>query len=799
MAGACRQAAEPLAGRLDASGAESPCWKVNGNTVKRVLPERGFRVDAQLPSHSPLPAGAEGDAPPPAVRRWLRSPDLLYPVLLLVITIGFFWKITLTRQFTWLDQPDLVNQVMPWLQFQAAEWHRGHLALWDPRAFVGQPLAGQVQPGTLNPLNWLLFAAPLKDGFIPLGNFNWYFVLIHYLGAVLFYRLCRDLRLSPAASLLAGCAFGLGGFVGIVMWPQILLSAVWMPLVLMFFLRVTRGERLLASAAWCGALMGFSLLGTHHNVPVFFGVALGGLWLYFLVAPGGQERRWRMLAAGLFALCFLLVASPQILSARELGQWSFRWVGASAPITWDQRVPYFVHDQYSFYPNSVLGIVIPGIFRHTDPYIGLVVVCLALIGTVARWEKPAVRVFLGLAAWGLFFSLGSAFFLHGVLYAVLPALHMARNPSMGIAVFHLGVVGLAAFGLDACRVARKHFGKLVWPLAGLSALLYVAVTLFVTVRPEKGQEYYHLTLTALAALVLACIFAAWSRSAISQAWASGLLILVMLLEVGNISTAGYKPLDQAVGVKKLYQNRDIARYLQTRGEPVRVSADCQDFPCNFGDWFGVDQLDGYAPGVVRSVLAAFGNAQLERLLSVGYHAGHAPNGNRQAEVFVGASGLKVYRDAGAFPRVRTVHAVRTLPREADLAPAVADPASDLRSTVLLTGPAPSLQSCAGADRLAIQESTPNQISLDVQMACTGMVIVSDSWFPGWKAEVDGQSAEIHRAYGLIRGVVVAGGSHRLRMSYRPVILYAGAGLAVAGFMICAGLQWAARRREYPST
>lgn len=211
------------------------------------------------------------------------------------------------------------------------------------------------------------------------------------------YRLGRDLKLSPAASLPGGCAFGLGGFVGILGWPQLLLSAAWMPLVLMLFLRVTRGERPLASAAWSGAVMGFSLLGTHHGVPVFFGVAMAGLWVHFLVAPGRQDRGRRIWAAALFALCSVLVASPKILSARELGELSFRWVGASAPLTWDQRVPYFVHDQYSFYPNSVLGTVIPGIFRHTGPFLGVVVVCLASIGTVVRWERPSVRVFLGLA------------------------------------------------------------------------------------------------------------------------------------------------------------------------------------------------------------------------------------------------------------------------------------------------------------------------------------------------------------------------------------------------------------------
>jgi hypothetical protein len=75
----------------------------------------------------------------------------------------------------------------------------------------------------------------------------------------------------------------------------------------------------------------------------------------------------------------------------------------------------------------------------------------------------------------------------------------------------------------------------------------------------------------------------------------------MVVEVGNVSTAGYKNLDEAFGLKKLYQNRDIARNLQTRGEPVRVSLYRQDFPHNFGDWYGVDQLLSMRPGALKYI------------------------------------------------------------------------------------------------------------------------------------------------------------------------------------------------------
>jgi hypothetical protein len=53
-------------------------------------------------------------------------------ILLFVVLAAFYWKLTLTRQFTWTRGPDLAEQVLPWFQVQAAEWHAGRIPLWDP-------------------------------------------------------------------------------------------------------------------------------------------------------------------------------------------------------------------------------------------------------------------------------------------------------------------------------------------------------------------------------------------------------------------------------------------------------------------------------------------------------------------------------------------------------------------------------------------------------------------------------------------------------------------------------------------
>ncbi len=154
--------------------------------------------------------------------------------LLFLIVVGFFWKITLTSQFTFLESPDLANQVLPWQQVQAAAFHHGQFPAWDPYLWGGQSLIGQAQPGTAYPLNWILYSLPLKEGHIRRSYLHWYFALLHVLAAWFCYWLCRDLGRSRLASLLAGTAFALAGIVGTTDWPQMLNGAIWAPLVLMF-------------------------------------------------------------------------------------------------------------------------------------------------------------------------------------------------------------------------------------------------------------------------------------------------------------------------------------------------------------------------------------------------------------------------------------------------------------------------------------------------------------------------------------------------------------------------------------
>lgn len=706
------------------------------------------------------------------------------PALLLLICICFFWKLILTNQYTWLAGPDAANQVLPWYQFEAGEWHHGEFPLWDPYLWGGQPLLAQGQPGAAYPPNWLLFLAPLRRGWIAQQALHWYWVLIHFQAALFCYWLCRDLKRSRSASLLAGLVFAFGGFVGTNGWPQMVNGAVWAPLILLFFLRAMRGERPVSSSAWAGAFLGIAFLSGHHQIPVFLGLTMGGLWLYYLLA-NRDEWRSHVKLLFIFYLFAVLLASFQALPTYQYGKLSVRWVGTETPAGWRDTVPYFIHQRYELYAESLLGIVVPGLYRNSDPYVGLAALTLALFGVIAAWRERMARLFAAIALGGLLFSLGHNSVFHGILYAVVPMVEKARNPSMASFIFHFGLCVLIAFGIDNYELSGKSATRrAVVLLCGFSALtaamIWFSHTAKIPVDDRMGA-------VLLAGLLLAATLAAWSGGRISHR--AGVLCagLLMLFELGNTTTYGYPARAQGNPyLQNLAEHADIATFLNDQVGPVRVEINEADIPYNFGDWYGIDHFGGYLASLTENVNRVQGNLRARTMYGVNFYVGKQPLRPGQVELFTGASGIKVYRNPEAYPRAWIVHKAESIVRDDQITARLDDPGFDPRRGVFVKGPAPPLAGCpesGAADETALlAQRRSGYVILDVSLKCRGMVIYSDTFFPGWEAAVDGRPAALYEAYGFLRGVAVDAGSHRIEMRYRPAAVYAGAALSLAGLL-----------------
>ena len=711
-----------------------------------------------------------------------RARDLfLAPVVLLALTIGVHWKTLLTNQYSDFDKPDLTYQVAPWLQAQAVPWHHFHPMLWDPYQVGGQSLIGQVQPGVAYPFNWLLFLSPLKHGFIRDAVFNWYIALIRFMAALACYALCRDLGRSRAASLLGACAFAFAGYVASTAWPQLINGTVWAPLVFLFSLRSLRGERPLVNAILSGACLGIAWFSGHHQIPFFTTLAISAVWLYHIAR---KQRAERSLQFAALLATMLLVSAVQTFPAYSYGHTAVRWANASHELTWNEPVPYSVHDEFSLNPASVLGVFLESVYTHSNPFVGIVVLALAILAVALAWTETPVRIFAAVATGGLLFAFASPTILHGIIYALVPFADKARNPAMAVFIFHLGVCVMAAFGADAViEQASSIWVKRVTVACGAVAIaiwIYQAVTQLFHVSPAARTA--PIAVTGLVAILFIALLYALRAGTIQPRSASWLLIVLVMLEVGSLTQADLQNRD--LGFRywgMLSRDADVAAFLKSRPGPFRVDFKEDDVPYNFGDWYGVESYMGYVSSAPEAFIHIQGSQRAHDLFGVRYYVSRQPPRPGLTEIFTSAAGIKVFEIPTAMPRAWSVHETFPIHNLDELEPHLTHPSLDFNRTVLLMGDLPPLENCTG-DQVRLVRHDIQRSTLDVNMACRGMVVLADGYSKDWTATIDGQPAPLYAAYATIRGVVVERGHHQIDMRYRLLSVYLGGALTALSLL-----------------
>jgi uncharacterized membrane protein YfhO len=193
------------------------------------------------------------------------------------------------------------------------------------------------------------------------------------------------------------------------------------------------------------------------------------------------------------------------------------------------------------------------------------------------------------------------------------------------------------------------------------------------------------------------------------------------------------------------------------------------------------------------------SARTQNLLGVSHALTTQAQRADQQLVFRGASGVNVLKNVDAFPRTWIVHRVMQASSPEDLQARMDDTAFDARSTGLLLESGPSVQSCTGDELSQISQRGANSVVINTRLNCKGMLILSDVWYPGWVALVDGAPAHIYQPYSALRGVVLDQGRHRVEFHYRPISALVGAVMSILGIVgACAIAFWERRRNSRPA-
>ena len=82
----------------------------------------------------------------------------------------------------------------------------------------------------------------------------------------------------------------------------------------------------------------------------------------------------------------------------------------------------------------------------------------------------------------------------------------------------------------------------------------------------------------------------------------------------------------------------------------------------------------------------------------------------------------------------------------------------------------------------------NRVEIEVASPTEGILVLSEVFYPGWKAYVDGAQTEILRTDYSLRGISFPGGSHHVEFRFTPPPFVAGAWITAAALAVClAGL------------
>jgi hypothetical protein len=552
-------------------------------------------------------------------------------------------------------------------------------------------------------------------------------------------------------------------------------------------------------------------------------------------------------AVGGFALAGLLgVGAAAVQFLPPLGylrEWSHR---ADKTVQAEAASGYEYSATWSIHPEEAVSLVVPefaghdaatdtrpatywgrNAFKLNHEYAGLIPLLLVPLLLLRRRDPTAV-FFMVLAALAVCYALGANTPLFRLFY-LIPGVNLFRAPSLIIFLYGLSVATLGALGLqrlldwsEAGAPELSGARKALWlvtAIFGVLALLASAGAVIAFWRAALGvadEAKLQANIENIRLGFWIAFFFAAAVAGVAEGLARGLvtartaLVALALLAAVDLYRVD-RPFIRATvlmgeyerGEPALFEADESIRFLQQRkanGEVFRVF----DFPLqNAGTAYGnnvlaahgLEQIAGHHGneiGRYRTLVGGDGalnvgtsELRLLDLLNVEYLV--MPQRVQAAnleEVFVGSRSA-VYRNRNALPRAFLVGATEVVPDERAVE-RMLGPAFDARAVVLLPEPLPADIETQPQPQGSVSwtERGVNESTLRITTDRPALLVITDNYFPAWRAQVDGVPAPILRANYTFRAIPVGAGEHTLRLYYDSPVL---ARSAFASILLILGL------------
>lgn len=725
---------------------------------------------------------------------------------------------------------DLVNLFQPLRHQYAAAVSHGELPLWSSAIFAGTPTFADPQAATFYPgtAMHLALGYPLAE----LLAFGLHLVL----GGWGMVWLCRKLGLGWAPAALAGLSYCCSGyFITHLVHPNFIHTAAWIPWALGGLRRVvdTGQARWVALGA---VAVGLSLLAgglqlAYYGLGAALVLAMG--WAAAEPCLSSKQRLLRFgLAAGAMGLG-LALAAIQLIPTAEFSAHSVRADGVTLDLARSYRLP----------ARGVLQLFVPYMYGlpGKTPYVGgqhfyeafgyLGVAAMPLAMTALGRLRVERLVLAGLVLLAVWAAVGpeAPLDLHRGLYAVLPGFDRFRAHGRLLYLVVLGVSILAACGLHDLlhggkavrrRAARLWLGFSLLAL-GVAGAAWLGASGQPGLIPSAAARLARTSAVVAAGVVLG-VWAAWTfgrRARLGPTWLAVGVIAIHLLDLlaaGRTLVAHRHP-PAGVDTRRHAHRLPAAVQASARtggpeGHRLLFAPDTYYMLQNLGMVQGFDNLRAYGPMMLRRTYDLLHHADRGRFapwkkLSVDQNLIRV--GHYRSPVLRMLGVRHVLRHDRPRARPRTMvplrYRVRELPRalprawlvhRTELLGSARQREARMRSfdpgrvalVERFAAELPAAQLSAGGDgdhtpaRVTARSRGGARMTLALNAPRPGLLVIAESWYPGWKARVNGRETAVHRVNHGLMGVKVGTGKQRVTLTFSPASLTWGTALSLAALL-----------------
>jgi len=727
------------------------------------------------------------------------------------------------------NNTDMVSEFVAWRAYLADSLSHGHIPLWDPYNYGGQPFLGDFETGVLYPPNLLFLCLPLARAL----NFS---ALLHLvlLGWGM-ERWASRRGLNPWAAGLAGVVMPLSGAVFSHVYAghlSNLCTMAWAPWIFLGLETwVWQGNRrglFLASAAIC-----LQILAGQFQCFFCTAVAVGIQSLVLTVAEPAARRRAIPAVVGCY-LAAMALGAGQLLPGLAAAGEGIR----------QQKLDYDFAAMFGFPPENFLTVIAPGFFGNLGQPIywgrcylwemtfffgavGPLLIAIALCD-MGRQRRGAI-LDLVIAGLLLVLALGVHTPVFDLLYGYVPGFGYFRNWAKFTFPASLFLVLLVATGADALLRGKKIPRTIAWGglLAGLIAGGGAFVLLF---NPEGIAPFLNFIATSGESYLSAAVFTDpdfINDAGIHAGLSLGLAGLILIAAGAMLLFLEEQPL-----FRRALPGLLIVEMIGFVAGQVAVSHLSDAVP---------DALRQYVathPGDYRVLDLAHNTTNNGFLLGVGNLGGNNPSGLRRYTEFINftqgadpdhatqylpfrtitplyamlrfryafvptSEGIRVLESATPpLPRLLLVSDVKVLAGRDAIFSAMRDSSFNPAKTALLESePEPSPQPGAVGSASLVAES-PDELTVDADTDRPALLLITDLYSRDWHAEpLPGsvqQNYHLMPADYILRAVPLMAGHHHLRIIYAPPSFPIGMTVSTAAWMLWAGL-FIRMRRTDPSS